>query len=266
MTNRWLSLIVLFAVVSCQSSVSEFPAGEVVDLTHGFDAEAIFWPTGEGFVLEKVSEGVTPGGYYYASNKFRMAEHGGTHIDAPIHFFRGGRTVDKIPLTQLIGPGIVVDTSEACAGNSDYLVSVDDFKAWEEANGPIPEHAMIVLRTGYGMHWPDRVRYMGTDERGPEAVPKLHFPGLSPDGARWLIAQRKPRAVGIDTASIDFGQSKRFETHQVLFGNDIPALENLANLEKLPARNFTLIALPMKITGGSGGPLRVIALLPEKKR
>ena len=128
--------------------------------------------------------------------------------------------------------------------------------------GWLPEGAIVLLRTGYEEFWPDRVRYMGTDARGPEAVAELHFPGLHPDAARWLVTSRAINAIGLDTPSIDYGQSTHFESHQVLFAADIPAFENLANLGELPATGFIVIAMPMKIAGGSGGPLRIAAIVP----
>ena len=108
-------------------------------------------------------------------------------------------------------------------------------------------------------------RYLGTAERGAEAVAKLHFPGLDPDAARWLVANRRIDAIGIDTASIDFGQSTLFESHRALYAANIPAFENLTTLERLPATGASIIALPMKIGGGSGAPLRAIAILPAAR-
>jgi len=162
----------------------------------------------------------------------------------------------------LIGPGVVVDVSGSALQDPDYLVSVADFEDWERQNGELAEGVIVLLRTGYGQFWPNRERYMGTGERGAEAVAKLHFPGLDPAAARWLRDERQVRAVGIDTPSIDFGQSRTFEAHQELFAGNIPVFENVANLDTLPADDFTVIALPMKIAGGSGGPLRIVAIIP----
>jgi kynurenine formamidase len=234
----------------------------VIDLSWSYDADTVFWPTEEGFVLERGPAGLTEAGYYYSANRFRSAEHGGTHIDAPVHFHAGGWTVDEIPLERVVGPAVLVDVSAQAGRNPDYQVSVGDLVAWEAQHGRIPEGAIVLLRTGFGARWPDRARYLGTEERGPEAVLLLHFPGLHPDAARWLGAQRDVAAVGLDTPSIDFGQSKLFESHRALFARNIPAFENLANLDLLPARGFSVIALPMKIGGGSGGPLRAIAIVP----
>lgn len=236
--------------------------GRVVDLTHVFDAETIFWPTEEGFVLERGSEGMTDAGYYYAAHRFRSAEHGGTHIDAPIHFHEGRWTTDQIPLERLIGRAVSVDVSEACAADPDHRIGVAELERWEAEHGAIPSGAIVLLRTGFGSRWPDRKRYLGTDERGAAAVAELHFPGLDPDAARWLVAERDVHAVGIDTASIDPGQSRDFMSHRILFAANVPAFENVARLEVLPARGFRVVALPMKIGGGSGGPLRIVAILP----
>jgi kynurenine formamidase len=256
-----LLLAVSFLTLSFKTAAQDFPSGQIVDLSHSYDADTIYWPTAETFHLEKDFEGVTDKGYYYAANRFSTAEHGGTHIDAPVHFARGRHTVDQIPLAQLMGSALVVDVSKQCASNPDYQVSVSDFQAWEKTNGTIPKESIVLLRTGYSKYWPDRKKYLGTDERGAQAVPKLHFPGLNPEAARWLTQQRSIKAIGLDTASIDYGQSTLFESHRALFEKNIPAFENLDNLDKLPLKGFYLVALPMKIKGGSGAPLRVIAIL-----
>lgn len=264
--KRTSSIVALFltsiASLSSNAAPPGFPAGKIVDLSYAYDADTVYWPTEEDFHLEKDFEGMTEEGYFYAANKFSTAEHGGTHIDAPVHFAKGGAHVDEIPLEQLMGQAVVVDVSEQSAKNRDYQVQVVDFEGWEKINGPIPKGAIVLLRTGFGKYWPDRKKYMGTDERGAEAVAKLHFPGLHPDAARWLAKNRSIKAIGLDTPSIDYGQSTLFETHRALFEKNIPAFENLANLNQLPSKGFSVIALPMKIKGGSGGPLRAVAVVP----
>ncbi len=239
-----------------------FPGGALVDLSHAYDARAIFWPTAAPFRLEKVADGVTPAGYYYAANDFASSEHGGTHIDSPIHFAAGRQTVDQIPLDRLVGAAVVIDVTAAAAKNADYQVTSDDIERAEAGAGRIPDRAILLIRTDYSKRWPDAASYLGTAERGDAAVAKLHFPGLHPDAAAWLIANRSIAAIGIDTASIDYGQSTLFESHRALFAKDIPAFENLTNLDRLPARGAHVIALPMKIAGGSGAPLRAIAIVP----
>lgn len=251
------------AETTLKTRPAAFPSGKMIDLSYAYDADTVFWPTAEGFRLEKDFEGMTDKGYYYSANKFSTAEHGGTHIDSPVHFAKGGHTVDQIPLEQLIGEAFIIDVARQCEANADYQIGVADFLEWESTNGQLPQDAIVLLRTGYGKYWPDRKRYMGTDERGAEAVAKLHFPGLSPEAARWLTTNRSIKAIGLDTPSIDYGQSTLFESHRTLFEKNVPAFENLANLDKLPVKNFLLIALPMKIRNGTGGPLRVIAILKE---
>lgn len=235
---------------------------EIVDLSHAYEAAAIFWPTAEPFRLEKVADGLTPAGYYYASNNFFTSEHGGTHLDAPVHFARGRQTADEVPLDRLIGRAVVVDVTTQASADADYQVSVDDLTRWESQHGQIPADAILLLRTGFARHWPDAARYLGTEERGEAAVAKLHFPGLHPEAAKWIVANRPIKAIGIDTASIDFGQSTLFESHRVLYDRNIPAFENVASLERVPTTGATIVALPMKIKGGSGAPLRIVALLP----
>jgi kynurenine formamidase len=242
--------------------VRSFPGGTIVDLSHAYGADTVFWPTAEKFALEPVAAGRTEAGYYYAANNFRTAEHGGTHIDAPVHFAEGRQAVDAIPLDHLIGPAVVVDVNTAAEQDPDYLVGVDDLEAFETVHGRIPDGAVLLIRTGYSSRWPDAARYLGTAERGAAAVADLHFPGLDPEAARWLVANRAIHAIGIDTASIDRGQSTTYDAHRVLYEANIPGLENLTSLDRLPPTGAFIVALPMKIAGGSGAPLRAIAIVP----
>ncbi len=260
-------LALLLLSLSCEDSAKKesttLPPGRWVDLTYAYDENTIFWPTAESFRLDTVAAGMTEGGYYYSAFQFCMAEHGGTHLDAPVHFAEGQWSVEQIPLDRGIGAAVVVDVSDKISGQPDYQVSVADMEAWEAANGTLPEEAIVLIRTGYGKFWPDRLSYMGTAERGPEAVAKLHFPGLDPELARWLVENRKIKAVGLDTPSLDYGQSKLFETHRILFKESILGFENVANLDQLPVEGAMIVALPMKIKGGSGGPLRIVAFVPD---
>src|SRR6185369_5460410 len=190
--------------------------GQWIDLSYDFSTDTIYWPTADPFKRETVSEGMTDKGYFYSAYKFCAAEHGGTHMDAPVHFAKDHNTADQIPLNQLISQAIRVDVSEKALANRDYLIGPEDFKNWETKNGKIPDGAIVLLYTGYGRYWPDRLKYLGTAKTGPEAVAELHFPGLNPEAARWLTKERKIGAVGLDTPSIDYGQSQTFDSHQVL--------------------------------------------------
>ena len=254
----------MLAIAGCAPGLDTpepWPQGRIIDLTHGFDESTIYWPTADGFRLIEQARGWQQAGYYYEANAIEAAEHGGTHLDAPVHFAEGQWSADEIPLNRLIGPGILIDVSEKALLNRDYLISIGDFHDWEAIHGILPEGIIVLLRTGFGAFWSDRERYMGTDLRGAEAVAELHFPGLDPEAARWLAAERSISAIGLDTPSIDYGQSGTFEAHQALFVANIPVFENVANLDSLPATGFDVIALPMKINRGSGGPLRIVAIV-----
>jgi kynurenine formamidase len=256
-----LLLSVLLQPVIAQQKPDE--SERFIDLTHAFDDQTVYWPTEDGFTLIRESAGFTEKGYFYAANRFMCAEHGGTHIDAPIHFYRQGQTVDQIPLDRLIGPGACVDVMAKCAADRDYQIVVEDFEKWEADNKATLESRILLIRTGFGRYWPDRQKYLGTAEQGKAAVAKLRFPGLDPAAADCLVTRRRICAVGIDTASIDHGQTRDYPTHQRLFRDGVPAFENVAALDKLPADKFRIVALPMKIKGGSGAPCRIVALLDQ---
>jgi kynurenine formamidase len=263
----WLMVLCLLAGAGCtvghpRLDRLSWEQSRLIDLTHSFGADTIVWPTEQDFRLVSQQAGETAGRYYYASNRLEMAEHGGTHIDAPIHFSKSGHMLDQIPIEQLVGAGVRIDVAAQCARERDYLVTIQDFEQWEAAEGQIPARAIVLLDTGFAQYWPSRKQYLGTELRGPEGVQALHFPGLHPEAAAWLMRERQVKAVGIDTASIDYGQSSTFETHVALLSQNVPVFENLSDLRNLPARGFDVIALPMKIAGGTGGPLRVIAVLP----
>lgn len=234
--------------------------GKLVDLTYSFSEETLQWPTGKPFRLEKVSEGRTPEGFWYSSYNYGGSEHAGTHLDAPFHFAEGKWTTEQIPLAQTIGPGAVIDMRRQSDKDADYQLRVEDIVAWERSHGRLPRGAIVLIRSGWGRHWGDRKRYFGTDE--PGNVTDLHFPGLSSQAAEFLIKQRRVKAVGIDTPSIDHGPSRDFRTHQILGAANVPVFENVAHLETLPPKGATVFAIPMKIKGGSGAPLRIFGLLP----
>ncbi|TXG37048.1 cyclase family protein [Seonamhaeicola maritimus] len=237
---------------------------QIIDLTHEFSEETVYWVTAKEFEMDVVAEGHTDHGYYYAANNFTTAEHGGTHIDAPIHFAANKQYVNEIPLEKLIGSAIKVDVSELALENPDYLIRIEDFTNWEKKNSmQIPDGSIVLLETGFSKYYPDKKKYLGTDKRGPEAVKLLHFPGLSPEAAKWLVENRNINSIGLDTPSIDYGQSNFFKAHVILLSENIPAFENLTNLDKLPSKGFDVVALPMKIKGGSGAPLRIVAFVND---
>jgi len=267
-SRHWLFAVALLglgcAAAAPRDAQAPLANHAILDLTHSFDDHTIYWPTGDRFTHKADTVGIQPGGYYYESFSFCAAEHGGTHLDAPIHFAAHRWTADAIPLERMIGAAITVDVTRNAAANRDYLVSAADLRAWESEHGRIPDRAIVLLRTGHGAHWSNPERYLGTSERGAAAVKELHFPGLDPDAARWLVAERRIHAIGLDTPSIDAGPSTDFLAHRVLLDANIPVFENVAGLEQLPALGFTVVALPMKIGAGSGGPLRIVALVPKR--
>ena len=263
---------ILIGLTACQEqkqntsdpAIQENKKERIVDLSHKYSDETVYWVTAEEFKLDTVFKGHTEQGFFYCANNFSTAEHGGTHIDAPIHFAENGQSVDEIPLEKLMGAAIKIDVSVNALKDPDYLISIEDLKAWEtQENQEIPVGSIVLLETGYSQFYPDRAKYMGTDERGQDAVQKLHFPGLSKEAAQWLVTERNINSIGIDTPSIDFGQSTLFESHVILLSENIPAFENLNNLNELPSKGFEIIALPMKIEKGSGAPLRIVGIVFE---
>jgi kynurenine formamidase len=258
-------IALVLIVIGCTSSKKDdidklLSQGKWIDLTYSFSDSTLYWPNNPtGFKLDTQVNGITPGGFYYSSNAFSAPEHGGTHLDAPIHFAKGKHTADQIPLENLTGEAVVIDVSEKALKNRDYLISVKDIEDWEKKNDTIPTGSIVLFRTGYGQYYPDAKKYFGTDQKGAEAIPFLHFPGIDPAATEWLTTNRRIKALGLDTPSIDYGQSKDFKTHQILLGKNIPAFENVANLDQLPIKGAYIVALPMKIKNGSGGPLRIIA-------
>ncbi|MFN8253626.1 MAG: cyclase family protein [Ferruginibacter sp.] len=264
---RNICIVLMLAVLSCHNNKQQpaqkpFGNGRWIDLTYSFSEEILYWPTADRFHFDTVFKGITAGGFYYEAFNYSAAEHGGTHLDAPVHFARGKWAADEIPVDRMTGEAVVIDVRDSALKNPDYQVTVNDLTRWEKTNGLLPESSIVLFRTGYGAFYPDAKKYLGTSERGAEAVAKLHFPGIHPDAASWLAA-RKIKAAGVDVASVDYGQSKDFRTHQILYGQNILGFENVANLEQLPVKGAYVIALPMKIKHGSGGPLRIIAWVNE---
>lgn len=236
----------------------------LVDLTHPFNVNTVYWPsTPSGFVYVPVSSGITDGGWYYSAGGFQAAEHGGTHVDAPVHFKEGGLSIDKVPLSKLVAPVFVIDVTSQAAASPDYELSLPDVLGFEARYGPIPRGGIVLVRTGWSSRWSDRKEYLGDDTPGDTT--NLHFPGFGAEAARLLVQQKGVAAIGIDTASLDPGRSQDFQVHRVAAEAGIPGFENLTNLDQLPAKGAWLMALPMLIEGGTGAPLRAVAMVPAGK-
>ena len=247
---------------AAQAQTIDLAKSDLVDLTHAYNAAAIFWPTSPiKFEHTELAYGETPGGYFYSSYSFAMPEHGGTHLDAPIHFFRGKNSAEKIPLQQLITPVFVIDVTVQASTDRNYRLSLADVKAFEAKHGPITAGSSLLLRTGWSEHWPSVKAYMGDNTPGDAS--KLSFPSFGAEAISYLVKTRNVGLIGVDTASIDYGKSTAFMVHRIIGEANIPALENLTNLGPLPAAGALLIALPIKIEGGSGGPARVVAIVPK---
>jgi kynurenine formamidase len=253
-------IITAVCIMLMASSLHAIDEKKFVDMTYSFSAETLHWPTAKPFQLETVNEGRTPQGFWYSSYNYSGSEHVGTHLDAPFHFAEGKWTTEKIPLAQTIGPGVVIDVRRGAETDRDYLLRVDDLLAWEKRYGRIPKGAIVLMHSGWGKYWGDRKRYFGTD--APGDTENLHFPGFSKAAAEFLVKQRGIKAVGLDTPSIDHGPSRDFIAHQIFGGSNVPIFENVAAVERLPPKSATIFAVPMKIKGGSGAPLRIFAILP----
>jgi kynurenine formamidase len=262
MTRRAALLLSLAGVPAAAQAPMDLDRARVVDLSYAFDERTLYWPTApSGFKLERLAFGPAPGGFFYSANAYAAPEHGGTHLDAPIHFAEGRRAADELPLEQLIGRAFVIDVSAKADANPDYTLTREDVAAFESRHGTIPKGAIVLLRTGWGSRWPDRKRYLGDDRPGETS--NLHFPSYGRDAAQFLVQTRQVGVLGVDTASIDHGPSKDFMVHQIAAAANVPGLENVANLHELPPTGAWVMALPMKIAGGSGGPVRIVALLPR---
>ena len=264
--NLVITAVTAIAIVGPISAESplDLKTARLVDLTHPFDAATLYWPTSpSAFELTTLAAGMTPGGYYYSSYKICTPEHGGTHLDAPVHFSKAGRNTAELPLSQLMAPAVVLDVTRQSAADAAYRVSRADVEAFETAHGRIAPGTIVLARTGWSRFWPDRKRYLGDDTPGDAS--KLKFPGYGEDAARFLVDERKVAMLGIDTASIDNGPSTDFLAHRVAAAANVANIENLTALDQLPPTGATVIALQMKIAGGSGGPVRVVALVPPQR-
>jgi kynurenine formamidase len=257
-----LSFSLAFSVSAFAQDTSP-QTGKLLDMTYVFDKNTIYWPTAEAFKLEKLNWKVLDSGWWYASNNYGASEHGGTHADAPIHFYEKGKTIDQIPLQDWIGPAVKIDVTSKCSANRDYRLTVQDIKQWEAKYGKIPANSWVLMYTGVGTkYYPDREKTLGTSKAGIDALPELSFPGFSAEVTDFLIRERNIKGIGLDTPSIDYGKSKDFMVHRICCAAGKLALENIANLDKLPVKGAVLYAIPMMIKDGTGAPARVFAVLP----
>ena len=225
----------------------------MLDLSYAINDKLVPWPGDPRWFEAQVNATIEKDGYFTRS--FWMLEHYGTHLDAPIHFAPGTATVDKIPAKQLLGPAVVVDVRADAAKDADYLLPPARLEDWENRHGRIPEGSIVLLQTGWSARWPDAGRYRNQDSRG-----RMHFPGFSVDAVKFLI-ERNVSGLGCDTLSTDYGASADFRVHHLALGAGLYQLENLSDLSDVPEDGAFLIAAPIKLEGGSGGPVRVFVLI-----
>jgi len=226
----------------------------VLDLSYAINDKLVPWPGDEKWFEAKVNASIEKNGYFTRS--FWMLEHYGTHLDAPAHFPPGKATVEQIPAKQLFGPAVVLDARADSSKDADYRLPAARVEDWEKRHGPITAGAIVLLRTGWAARWPDAQKYRNQDAQG-----KMHFPGFSAEAVKLLI-ERKVSGLGCDTMSVDYGASADFAVHHLALGAGLYHLENLADLGVLPETGAFLVVAPIKLESGSGGPVRVFALLP----
>jgi kynurenine formamidase len=246
----------LLPIMRRDSMLEGVPSGKtrVLDLSYAINDKLVPWPGDEKVFEAKVNASVEKNGYFTRS--FWMLEHYGTHLDAPAHFPPGKVTVDQIPVKQLFGPAVVLEVRVESARDADYQLAAARVEDWEKRHGRISEGAIVLLRTGWTSRWPDVQKYRNQDAQG-----RMHFPGFSVEAVK-LLMERKVSGLGCDTLSIDPGASSDYAVHHLALGAGLYQLENLADLSELPETGAFLIVAPIKLQGGSGGPVRVFALLP----
>lgn len=257
-----IAIAALLFLCSLPGRTLELDDYRLVDLSHSYGQDTVYWPTAPTkFRKEELAYGVTEGGWFYSSYAVCTPEHGGTHLDAPIHFAANGAATEQIPLESLLAAAVVIDVSDLAEADRNYRLTATDVAQFEERHGRIPAGAIVLLRTGWSRYWPDVQAYLGDDTPGDAT--NLSFPGYGAEATRLLAEERRVALLGIDSASIDYGRSQDFIAHRIGAARGIANLENLTNLDRLPATGAIVIALPMKIAGGSGGPVRVVALVPD---
>lgn len=272
MLRQWIIAAGALALAACapgpaekapadQAPAFDLSRYELVDLTHAFSEDTVYWPTAPSrFEKTTLAEGAREDGMFYSAFAISTPEHGGTHMDAPYHFDREGDYAADVPLKRLVAPAVVIDVADKAAADPLYRLTPEDVAAFEAEHGKIAPGTIVLLRTDWSQYWPDAEAYLG----GTDAE-DLAFPSYGPEAARLLVEERDVAALGLDTGSTDYGPSQDFPVHRIMGAANVPGFENLTNLDRLPATGAIVVALPMKIAGGSGGPLRAVALVPATR-
>jgi kynurenine formamidase len=264
---RAIAICIAFSS-SCGSGMAAEPAAgkitledlatgraKIIDLAHPLNKQAPYWP-GENYHPFELKTIATIERDGVLSKEFSMPEHLGTHIDAPNHFAKGQISVAEIKPENLVGPGVMIDVSGPVAEDSDFELTPAHIKEWEVTHGQIPAGAIVLLNTGWSRHYGNTQRYQNKDPRE-----RMHFPGFGAEAATFLVKERNIRGLGLDTMSIDRGLSRDFAVHKIVNGAGRYGLENVANLNELPPRDFFLFIAPIKVETGTGGPTRIFAIL-----
>lgn len=232
------------------------PSGrtKVVDLTYPLSDKFPRWP-GDTRTFEARTHGTVEKDGYFTRDVW-MLEHYATHMDAPAHFPPGKGTVDQIAVERLFGPAVVIDVTQDARDNADYRLTTRRIERWESQHGRIAPGSIVLLRTGWATRAKNEESYRNAGDGA-----SMRFPGFSVESAKLLI-ERGAVGLGIDTMSVDYGRSKDFEVHKASHGAGLYHLENLADMSALPEAGAFLVVAPIKLEGGSGGAVRVFAILP----
>ncbi|XP_052093777.1 isatin hydrolase-like [Mytilus californianus] len=256
--GRILMLTLVTYVAVCVSCLEY----QVVDLTHNHGKDSIYWPTHSGYERYIDQRGIFEGtNIWVASNTIKTTEHLGTHLDAPQHFNEFSWTTHQIPIENLVGPGVIVNVKSKVVSSADYTVTKADLEEWEDQYGKIPDGAIVLMNSGWHDRYPDKTRVFNT--QNPNDTTSFHFPSWGKDAVSWLLAHRSIHVLGVDVPSLDYGQSKDFPVHILISQENIPGLENVGYLDKIPESGTIISCAVMKIVDGSGSPARVFALIPK---
>ncbi|MDP9263343.1 MAG: cyclase family protein [Acidobacteriota bacterium] len=258
--KTFVVILALAAVVLLFAQRRQPPAPQpvfrtVLDLTQPLSEKFPNWEGTEKSPFEAKPLGrMEKDGYF--TRTISLPEHFATHMDAPAHFAAGGWTVDQIPPERLVGPLVVLDVTAQSKANADYQISVEDVARWERAHGQISPGSIVLARTGWAARATSMKDYRNADEKGAK-----HFPGFLLETVKFLVEARNIYGLGIDTMSVDYGASDTYPVHLYTAKHNVYHLENVADLSAVPEAGALLVAAPAKLAGGSGGPVRILALV-----
>ena len=226
---------------------------QIIDLTHPIHPNIPIWPGDPAIEFETVSQ-IEKNGYFL--RKFSMGEHSGTHINAPNSFYAAGASIDSYTPQSLVSPAIAIDIRDQSLANPDYSLTIDDILNWERQHKLIEPGNLVLLYTGWQAKWDNERAFFNQDDRGI-----CHFPGFGKAVTQFLLEERSIAGIGTDTHGVDPGQDESFAVNKLILEKQRIVLENLANLDLLPAADFTLAIGIIRLLGGSGSPVSVLAFV-----